>query len=381
MVSAPRISILMPTHNRVDVIGIAIESVLSQTFGDFELLVVGDGCVPGTGDVVAGFKDDRIRFFDLPKAPHFGYANRNIGLREARGRLIGFAADDDILFPDHFELLAESLEGGAAMAHSQALWVSTDGIAAPFLTNLEIPDELEDFMERRNTIPASCFLYRADSLPSLDVWREDLPIAADWRLWQRIIHENPKPSVVHCRLPTLLHFTAKRKNKRNSGMPQLSAFLDMADSSGWWPEELRVQVPEGQVEQQAYFACLHADPQGWTAAIRRAARDLTARVAWDNVQLFRPQLQVSEARLAVVSAKLETMRDELASAVSQAGSFEIDLLHAIEELNAADKEKQTLSEHLSESLAEIERLTAEAKGMQDSLWWRLHQAITRFLRR
>ncbi|WP_455918348.1 glycosyltransferase family 2 protein [Ensifer canadensis] len=305
MVNTPRLSILMPTHTRVDVIGIAIESVLSQTFGDFELLVVGDGCAPGTGDVVAGFKDERIRFFDLPKAPYFGYANRNMALREARGELIGFAADDDILLPDHFELLSKCLDGGAVIAHSQALWVSTDGIAAPFLTNLEIPDELEHFMERGNTIAASCFLYRANSLPLLDAWPEDVPTAADWRLWHRIIRENPQSTVVHCRQPTLLHFSAKWKNSRNSGMAQLGAFLDMADNAKWWPSELRVQTAEGQVEQQAYAALLRSDPQGWIAGIRRAAHDLTVHVAWNDLQFLRPQLNASEDQITAVSAELE----------------------------------------------------------------------------
>ena len=50
----PRFTILMPTHSRVDVIGHAIQSVLDQTEQDFELLVVGDGCAEGTGDVVSG---------------------------------------------------------------------------------------------------------------------------------------------------------------------------------------------------------------------------------------------------------------------------------------------------------------------------------------
>ena len=101
MVGRPSISILMPTHSRTDVIGFAIESVLAQSVEDFELLVVGDGCAPGTAEIVSGYRDQRIRFFDLPKAPFFGYANRNVAMREARGKYIGFAPDDDLLFPDH----------------------------------------------------------------------------------------------------------------------------------------------------------------------------------------------------------------------------------------------------------------------------------------
>lgn len=67
MVGSPSVSILMPTHSRTDVIGFAIEAVLAQSVGDFELLVVGDGCAPGTAEIVASYRDPRILFFDLPK--------------------------------------------------------------------------------------------------------------------------------------------------------------------------------------------------------------------------------------------------------------------------------------------------------------------------
>ena len=129
---APRFSVLLPTHNRADVIGYAIKSVLWQSERDFELLIVGDGCTDGTAELVAGFGDPRIRWFDLPKAPHFGYANRNFALKQAEGDLVAFIAHDDIWFPDHLELLSGHLERGAAeWVYSRPLRVSTDGFVVP----------------------------------------------------------------------------------------------------------------------------------------------------------------------------------------------------------------------------------------------------------
>ena len=176
---APRFSVLMPTHDRADVIPFAIRSVLAQTERDFELLVVGDGCTDGTADVVAGFDDPRIRWFDLPKAPYFGYANRNVALRQAGGEFIAFAAHDDLLFPDHLALMAERLAAPEVeWVYSRPLLASPDGVVMPLSGNLDNPDELLTFLHKSNFIPTSSVAHRRACLEKYGYWPEDVQMGA-----------------------------------------------------------------------------------------------------------------------------------------------------------------------------------------------------------
>lgn len=91
-------SVIIPTYNRAALLGRAIESVLNQTYTDFELLVVDDASTDATAQVVEAFTDDRIVY--LPQ-PHNGgpAATRNAGIRRAQGRLISFLDDDDEFLP------------------------------------------------------------------------------------------------------------------------------------------------------------------------------------------------------------------------------------------------------------------------------------------
>ncbi|NKC48455.1 glycosyltransferase family 2 protein [Ochrobactrum anthropi ATCC 49188] len=186
-------------------------------------------------------------------------------MKESRGKFIAFMADDDLILPDHLEVLEEALSGGSALAYTQAIWISTDGIAAPFLTNLEFEDEREFFILHQNSIPASCFAYRADALSQRDVWPEDVSSAGDWRLWHEIIQKNPDDPLTYRRLPTVLHFSAHWKQSRSSGMPQLANFLDIADSADWWPTALRPNVPASMNEQSVFASMLFEEPVLWPA--------------------------------------------------------------------------------------------------------------------
>ncbi len=288
MVQMPLFSILLPTHNRPDVIAHSIRSVLDQTCDDFELLVAGDGATAETAAEVLAFNDPRIRWFDLPKAVGFGYSNRNAVLRQARGKFFAFAADDDLILPNHLSELRRLLDTGAALVCTRAAWVSTDGVAAPFLTNLDIADEREIFLTYQNSIPSSCFAYRSDALPDKGAWPEAEPAGGDWRLWQRIIASNPVRPLACSTAITVLHFSALSKNARDSRMMELRRLLEFSDRSCWWPEELKVRIMQGSTEQAAWADRVRRGGHTFLEEFNSAIRLVVDRLAWEYVQLAVP---------------------------------------------------------------------------------------------
>jgi len=98
---APRISVVMPAFNAAAHVGAAVESILGQTYGDFELVVIDDGSTDGTAEIVGRHADPRIRLLRNPR--NLGLiATLNRGLRECRGELVARMDADDISLPGRF---------------------------------------------------------------------------------------------------------------------------------------------------------------------------------------------------------------------------------------------------------------------------------------
>ena len=105
-IEVPFISVVIPSYNAENVIGRTIESVLSQSYANWELLVIDDGSTDSTRDVVRGFSesDARINLIALDKNHGAPAAPRNIGVRESQGMWIAFLDSDDIWHPEKLEL-------------------------------------------------------------------------------------------------------------------------------------------------------------------------------------------------------------------------------------------------------------------------------------
>jgi glycosyltransferase involved in cell wall biosynthesis len=100
--SPPPVSIVLPTHNRSAELPRAIESVLAQSWTDFELIVVDDGSTDDTERVVRAFDDPRLRY-TRHETNRGGSAARNTGVRMARAPLIAFQDSDDEWLPEKLD--------------------------------------------------------------------------------------------------------------------------------------------------------------------------------------------------------------------------------------------------------------------------------------
>jgi len=113
----PLVSVCVATYNRKDtLLSRCIPSVLAQTYPEWELVVVGDGCTDGTAEAMAGLSDPRLRFLNLPERGRYpedperrwmvaGTAPMNHALTLARGDWVTHLDDDDEYVPDRVEKL------------------------------------------------------------------------------------------------------------------------------------------------------------------------------------------------------------------------------------------------------------------------------------
>jgi glycosyltransferase involved in cell wall biosynthesis len=106
----PRVSVIIATYNWSSVLPYSIGSVLRQTFTDFELLVVGDGCTDDSEQVVTSIGDPRVRWINLPANTGHQSSPNNEGIRQARGEVIAYLGHDDLWLPHHLEVLVGAMD-------------------------------------------------------------------------------------------------------------------------------------------------------------------------------------------------------------------------------------------------------------------------------
>lgn len=125
--SPPKISVILPVYNGQDYLAEAIDNVLSQSFGDFELIVINDGSTDGSVAIVEKYDDPRIRFYQQSNKGLAATLNRAISL--AQGIYIARQDQDDVCLPFRFEKQINFLEANpdiGMVGTSAEIWIGNE---------------------------------------------------------------------------------------------------------------------------------------------------------------------------------------------------------------------------------------------------------------
>jgi glycosyltransferase involved in cell wall biosynthesis len=179
------VSAIMPTYNKAANVRQAIDSVLAQTFTDWELLIVDDGSTDNTASVLADVSDPRITVRSLP-SNRGRSAARNLALSSARGRYIAICDSDDVSVPSRFARQVAYLD-----AHPDVAVVS--GAIRAFSTwrtaVMHFPQDEASIQRRfergKMGVAHGASMIRAECFTTLGGYCEQLSFAEDFELFRR----------------------------------------------------------------------------------------------------------------------------------------------------------------------------------------------------
>ena len=198
--SKPMISIIMPTYNRTKYLKQAIESVMKQTFVNWELLVVDDGSQGQIADeiidIVNSFKDNRIRI--MHKSNGGLSSALNFGLDRSNGDYIALLDDDDVWLEYHLEMLYKSIHGlnirnegrrvGAVYGKTSVGHILKDGNTIEVhIDNICKPIKDISFFLQRNYLTTCSVLFEKKVVYDNGLYfDETLPTHMDWDFWIKL---------------------------------------------------------------------------------------------------------------------------------------------------------------------------------------------------
>jgi glycosyltransferase involved in cell wall biosynthesis len=186
----PKVSVIVPAYNSAAYTVETVESVLGQTYRDFELIVVDDGSTDNTREAMERF-GDQIQY--VHKENGGACSARNLGIDMSGGEYVACIDCDDLWLPDKLQRSVEGLDanGDWGLVFNRCYLIDAGGNVSG-LTNYQF-DITNPYREllRDNFIVSPTVVMRRSSLDAVGPYDENIFIPADWDLWLRIAAEYP----------------------------------------------------------------------------------------------------------------------------------------------------------------------------------------------
>ena len=180
------ISVITPTYNRARFLPAAVASVLSQTFGDFELIIVDDGSEDNTPDVLKPFFADRRVRYVYQENQGQSHA-RNLALKQATGDFIAFLDSDDVWAPDKLEkqLAVFRANSEVDIVHGDEAIINEQGSVVSLQNMRRYSGRITRYLLADNSVSITTALVRRRCFDEMGGFDTSVGVADDYELWLR----------------------------------------------------------------------------------------------------------------------------------------------------------------------------------------------------
>jgi glycosyltransferase involved in cell wall biosynthesis len=181
-----KVSVIIPTYNRLPMLKEAVDSVLGQDYEDFELIVVDDGSTDGTADEMKRY-GGRVKLFQHFQNKGVG-ATRNKGILHARGKYIAFLDSDDLWVKGKLKIQVAFLEDNPhyPLCYTDEIWIRKGKRVNPMLKHSKYSGWIFEKCLPLCIISPSSAMMRKTLFPKVGFFDEALPVCEDYDFWLRV---------------------------------------------------------------------------------------------------------------------------------------------------------------------------------------------------
>lgn len=239
----PKISIVLPTYNGQEYIRESIESVLCQSYKDFELIIIDDCSIDNTNAIVSEYEEQDARVKVIRNEKNLKLpASLNRGFEHARGEYFTWTSDDNLYESTAIEKMCDCLENNqkVGLVYCDYSWIDENGIIIEEKKALE-PDNLCTV----NCVGA-CFLYRASIAQKIGGYDTNMFLSEDYDYWLRI-YENS--DILH--LPMNLY----RYRMHGGSLTATKQEQIRNQTAKLWMKHIEFLIKHVKTDDDLYFLC------------------------------------------------------------------------------------------------------------------------------
>ncbi len=182
----PKVSVVIPTYNRLQMVKEAVESVLVQDFEDFELIVVDDGSTDGTAEAIREY-GGRVRLIEHPHNRGVSAA-RNTGILHSRGKYIAFLDSDDLWVKGKLKIQVNFLDENPQypLCYTDEIWIRKGKRVNPMKKHSKYSGWIFEKCLPLCIISPSSAMMRKTLFQKVGLFDEALPVCEDYDFWLRV---------------------------------------------------------------------------------------------------------------------------------------------------------------------------------------------------